>query len=165
MNLHPLAFLLILAASPVVLADYELGPPEHYLASPTLSVIDATVTKVTAKGVVHLKTHEVVVGKAAPTRLKEISLTCEDGSPAGEAGFKKGKRYLIVTHGEHLFEFTTQWEVVQSLDGELLCHYFGQQKSPQNAPVVMPASGLHPLAEFKKQLREVAKAVRQPQSD
>lgn len=162
MNLRSLlCLLLVLSGSSFVSADYELGPPERYLASLDLAVIDATVTKITAKGVVHLKTHEVVVGKAGPARLEEISLTCEDGSPAGDAGFKKGRRYLIVTSGNHLFEFTTKWEVVRSFDGELLCHYADQEPSPKNLATVMPKAGLHPLATFKKQIRAVADTARQ----
>ena len=144
-------------------ADYELGTPEQYLAHPALSVIDATVEKVVTNGPVHLSVHELVVGKKAPKILRDLALTCEPGSPAGSCGMKVGKRYLIVTEGENLFEFTTYWEILRSADGELVCHYKQARKSPP-VSVRMPDPGLHSLVEFKKQVRAVAAAARKPKA-
>ena len=154
----------LLAVSTVIAgstyADYEMGPPEHFLASQKLVVVDATVQEVVEEGPVKIVTKEIVVGKKAPAVLNYIALTCLPGLPASAAGMKKGKRYIIVTEGEQLFECSTVWEVLKGADGELVCHYKGQQSSPASAKVKMPAAGMVNLAEFKKQIKAVASAAR-----
>jgi len=46
-----------LTASMLAVADYELGPPETYLASEKLVVVDATIRAITDEGFVEIETH------------------------------------------------------------------------------------------------------------
>jgi hypothetical protein len=149
-----------LAASSQVLADYELGPPETYLAAEDLVVVDASIMEITDAGIVELKTHELVVGRTAPRILRHIALNCEGPILASATGMARGKRYIFVTDGDDLLEWTTFWEVVRSSDGELKCHYSGAEEAGRGTTVAMPRSGLHSLAEFKKRVRAVAAAAR-----
>jgi len=147
-----------LTITTTILAKYSMGPPEYYLSRNV--VIDATIQEFTKEGYAKLKVNELIIGKEAPTLLKYVSLTCCGPAPVSGTGMKKGKRYIIVTSKDNLYEWSTYWEVLKSFDGELKCYYTGRSKPSKKFTVKMPQEGLYKLSEFKEKIKAVVAGTR-----
>ena len=87
--------------------------------------------------------------------LKAVSLTCTMHRAQG-SGLRTGKRYILLSYEDNLYEEGTFWEVTKAEDG-MRCsfpgyrHFSGQKlRTPQ-----MPGRGLYELTAFKKTLRSV----------
>jgi hypothetical protein len=93
-----------------LLADYSMPTAKQIFSNSKVSVLDATVVKIDAKGYAYLKINSTIHGKATTKIIKNVDLSCTGGSPK-MFGVKANKRYIFILSGANLFEETSYFEL------------------------------------------------------
>jgi hypothetical protein len=122
-------------------------PPFAFVARDITSAVDATVVGVEPEGGVRIRVNRVVAGEEPPEVIRGARLTCLGVDLT--ARLQPGGRYVLLLHGESLYEEGTFYEVRGTKSGDACECWDG---SPELQRRWMP------LDEFARRLAEARRA-------